>query len=215
MNSGLRSAKGSFYKYTSPTLTSVQLLAKFTCTPPTIYLVDKKLSSNCVGHSYCLYIFFYRPQRSWGKVIFSQASVILFTGGGGLPQCMLGYNPPWDQAGTLLGPGMHPPEQASTPLGPGTPTPQGPGRYPLPPPPGTRQAPLGQAGTPLGPGTPQDQAGTPQSRAYRDTRPTSGRFASYWNVILFNWISTSTMRVCGSSCFQLVSMWGFSLIRLA
>ena len=24
----------------------------------------------------------YRPQRSWGKVIFSQASVILFTGGG-------------------------------------------------------------------------------------------------------------------------------------
>ena len=24
---------------------------------------------------------FYRPQRSWGKVIFSQASVILFTGG--------------------------------------------------------------------------------------------------------------------------------------
>ena len=23
---------------------------------------------------------FYRPQRSWGKVIFSQASVILFTG---------------------------------------------------------------------------------------------------------------------------------------
>ena len=26
---------------------------------------------------------FYRPQRSWGKVIFSQASVILLTGGGG------------------------------------------------------------------------------------------------------------------------------------
>ena len=25
---------------------------------------------------------FYRPQRSWGKVIFSEASVILFTGGG-------------------------------------------------------------------------------------------------------------------------------------
>ena len=25
---------------------------------------------------------YYRPQRSWGKVIFSQASVILFTGGG-------------------------------------------------------------------------------------------------------------------------------------
>ena len=36
---------------------------------------------------------FYFPQRSWGKVhIFSQASVILLTGG--LPQCMLGYHPP-------------------------------------------------------------------------------------------------------------------------
>ena len=35
----------------------------------------------------------YRKQRSWGEVIFSQASVILFTGGG-LPQCMLGYHPP-------------------------------------------------------------------------------------------------------------------------
>ena len=33
----------------------------------------------------------YRPQRSWGKIIFSQASVILFTWGG-LPQCMLGYS---------------------------------------------------------------------------------------------------------------------------
>ena len=33
------------------------------------------------------------PQRSWGKVTFSQASVILLTGGGGLPQCMLGYPP--------------------------------------------------------------------------------------------------------------------------
>ena len=35
---------------------------------------------------------FYRPQRSWGKVMFSQACVILFTGGF-LPQCMLGYHP--------------------------------------------------------------------------------------------------------------------------
>ena len=35
--------------------------------------------------------YFYRRQRSWGKVMFSQACVILFTGGGGcLPQCMLG-----------------------------------------------------------------------------------------------------------------------------
>ena len=28
----------------------------------------------------------YRPQRSWGKIIFSQASVILLIGGGGLSQ---------------------------------------------------------------------------------------------------------------------------------
>ena len=33
------------------------------------------------------------PQRSWGKVIFLHVSVILFTGVGGLPQCILGYHP--------------------------------------------------------------------------------------------------------------------------
>ena len=38
---------------------------------------------------------YYRPQRSWAKVMFLQASVILSTGGwGGLPQYMLGYPPP-------------------------------------------------------------------------------------------------------------------------
>ena len=36
--------------------------------------------------------YLYRPQRSWGKVMFSQACVILFTGGGGCLQCMLGYH---------------------------------------------------------------------------------------------------------------------------
>ena len=35
---------------------------------------------------------FYRPQRSWAKVMFLHVSVILFTGG--LPQGMLGYHPP-------------------------------------------------------------------------------------------------------------------------
>ena len=38
---------------------------------------------------------YYRPQRSWGKVIFSQASVILLTGGvhgcsGGMRGCSRG-----------------------------------------------------------------------------------------------------------------------------
>ena len=37
---------------------------------------------------------YYRPQRSCGKVIFSQVSVILSTGGC-LSQCMLGYTSPW------------------------------------------------------------------------------------------------------------------------
>ena len=44
----------------------------------------------------------------WGKVIFLHLFVILFTGGWGLPQYMLGYHPP-DQA----------PHQTSPP-GPGT-----------------------------------------------------------------------------------------------
>ena len=39
----------------------------------------------------------YRPQRSWAKVMFLQVCVILFTGGGCLPQCMLGYHPPPEQ----------------------------------------------------------------------------------------------------------------------
>ena len=47
---------------------------------------------NIVGE--CPFSFhFYRPQRSWAKVMFLQVCVILFTGGC-LPQCMLGYHPP-------------------------------------------------------------------------------------------------------------------------
>ena len=40
-------------------------------------------------------VFCYRPQRSCGKVIFSQACVknSVHWGGGCLPQCMLGYTP--------------------------------------------------------------------------------------------------------------------------
>ena len=41
--------------------------------------------------------YFYRPQRSWGKVIFSQASVILLTGGVPAPGLMSGHggSAPW------------------------------------------------------------------------------------------------------------------------
>ena len=48
----------------------------------------------------------YRPQRSWGKVIFSQASVILFTGGVCLSAC-------WDTATPLRR--RHPPARRSSP----------------------------------------------------------------------------------------------------
>ena len=47
----------------------------------------------------------YRPQRSWGKVMFLHMSVILFTGGGSAP----------------LHAGIHPPREQTAPLGPGTP----------------------------------------------------------------------------------------------
>ena len=45
----------------------------------------------------------YRPQRSWAKVIFSQACVC--SQGGCLPQCMLGYTPP----------SRHPPHKQTPP----------------------------------------------------------------------------------------------------
>ena len=71
----------------------------------------------------------YRLQRSWGTVIFSQTSMILFTGGG-LPQCMLGYHTPL-AADPLLQPwqgrtpwqGSAPPlARQTTPTGKETPT---------------------------------------------------------------------------------------------
>ena len=68
---------------------------------------------------------YYRLQRSWGKVMFLQASVILFTGGEYLPP------PPGSK---------HPPLGADTPPGPGAP-PSPRSRHPL------EQTPLG-AGIP-------------------------------------------------------------------
>ena len=89
---------------------------------------------------------FYRPQRSWAKVIFSQACVCPREGGC-LTQCMLGYppprsrHPPWEQTPpqTMHPPGSRPP-RTSTPLDQATP----PTRH-LPeadtPPPGRRHPP--------------------------------------------------------------------------
>ena len=42
-------------------------------------------------------IYYYRLQRSWGKVMFSQACVILFTGGGGSTSVHAGIPLPWEQ----------------------------------------------------------------------------------------------------------------------
>ena len=66
------------------------------------------------GEAFTL-LFYYRPQRSWAKVIFSQACVknSVHGGGGCLPQCMLGYTPP-PRPGT--------PSRPGTPPGPGTPS---------------------------------------------------------------------------------------------
>ena len=103
----------------------------------------------------------------WGKVIFLHLSVILFTGG--LPQCMLGYHQPPHPQDHALPRTRHPP-------GPGTPWTM----QPL----GTRQPLLG----PCTPSRTMHPPGpcTPQSRACWEIWSTSGRYASYWNAILFN-----------------------------
>ena len=107
----------------------------------------------------CL-LYVYRPQRSWAKVMFLQASVILSTGGGaasvhaGMPA-----PPPRDQ---------RPPLTRQTPPGPET-HPPGPGRHP----------PWDQ-----GPAPPPGPE-TPPREADASIRSMSGRYASYWNAFLF------------------------------
>ena len=54
---------------------------------------ERYLSRNSILRPISITTHFYRPQRSWGKVMFLHVSVILFTGGG-LPQGILGYPPP-------------------------------------------------------------------------------------------------------------------------
>ena len=68
-------------------------------------------------------IHFYRPQRSWGKVMFLQASVILSTGGGVCLSACWDTPPPRADppgAGTpqeLAPPGADPPQSKQTPPG--------------------------------------------------------------------------------------------------
>ena len=105
---------------------------------------------------------YYRPQRSWGKVMFLHVSVILFTRGGGVCPIACWDTPPEPEAGTPPQTrGRHPPR-------PGTP----PGtrdRHPLP---GSRH-PSGIISS--------------QRSAFWEIRATSGRYASYWNAILLKY----------------------------
>ena len=157
-------------------------------------------------------IHIYRPQRSWGKVMFLQVSVILLTGGC-LAQCMLGYTaptppeqtppplgaeetPPWEQTP----PGSrHPPEQTppweQTPPRADTPEqtpPQSRGDTPRAEtpleqtPPTGADSPLEQTppgADPPGADTPLPEQSPPR-RACWEIRSTRGRYASYWNAIL-------------------------------
>ena len=132
----------------------------------------------------------YRPQRSWAKVMFLQASVILSTGGGVSASVHAGIHPP--RADTPLpeqAPLSRQSPRADTPLGADNPLEETP--------PGA-DTPWDQ--TPPGVDTPQSRhppEQTPQSRHPLGTDPpppgadsgirsTSGRYASYWNAFLLN-----------------------------
>ena len=140
--------------------------------------------------------YFYRPQRSWGKVMFLQVCVILFTGGGVPDQVPPRPGTP-PRTRYPPGPGSPPPDQVHPPgtryTPPGTRYtppdqvpprdqvhPPGPGTPPqdqVPPPdqvhppgPGT---PPGTRYTPLGPGTPpRDQVHPPRPGTPPQTRYT-------------------------------------------
>ena len=104
--------------------------------------------------------YFYRPQRSCSKVMFSQVSVILFTGGRGCVwQKTLSRHP---LARHPLG--RHPP--ADTPLG----------KHPLGRRPRADTPPTGQ--------TPPMQTPPAECMLAYDGH-CSGRYASYWNAFLF------------------------------
>ena len=113
----------------------------------------------------------YHPQRSWGKVMFLQASVILLTGG-------VGTSPPWEE--TPPSGSRHTPLEADTPLPPGADPPKQislgqhpPDHTPETTPPQSRHPPRAD---PPGNRSPQ--------WACCEIRSTRGRYTSYWNAIL-------------------------------
>ena len=65
-------------------------------------LMPRFLHSTPITDSQSCFSYFYRPQRSWDKVMFLHVSVILFTGGVCLSACW--DTPPWDQTRPPPGP---------------------------------------------------------------------------------------------------------------
>ena len=108
---------------------------------------------------------FYRPQRSWAKVMFLQASVILSTEG--VSASVHAWIPHPPGAGTLW---EQTPPRGKHPLGADTPGSRPPGsrhppeQTPLPHPPGSR----------------------PPWEANSTIWSTSGRYASYWNAFFLH-----------------------------
>ena len=133
--------------------------------------------------------------------MFLHVSVILFTGGGVCPiEC-------WDthtHPGTR---GRHPPgtrgnpqtrSRCPPPTLPGADTPLGPEAGP---PPRADTPPGPEAGTPpprADTPPPGPEAGTPQRSACWEIWATSGRYASYWNAILFKYTSYSKRKYFGT-----------------
>ena len=129
---------------------------------------------------------FYRPQRSWAKVMFLQASVILLTRG--VSASVHAGIPPWTRSpGARHPPDQHTPPGTRHPPEPDTPRADTPWdqTHPRTRPPGSRHPP---DQTPPGadpPGTRHPFEQTPPWEAHSGIRSTRGQYASYWNAFLF------------------------------
>ena len=138
---------------------------------------------------------YYRPQRSWGKVIFSQACVFLFTLGVCLSAC-------WDT-----------PPQTRHPPGANTPEEQTPPRSRHPCPPGSRHTPRSRH--PLGadnPGadTPREQTPTPREQ----TPPRLGTPPGAEHAGRYGQCGGSTHPTGMQSCYPLVIIFGISAPKM-
>ena len=96
------------------------------------YMSSCNTSDQAIGSEHLdLYLDLYRPQRSWGKVMFLHVAVILFTGGGCPIAC-------WDTPPKTRG--RHPPDQRQAPQEQTSPWDQAPPMSRHPPGPGTPPA---------------------------------------------------------------------------